>query len=53
MYRDCTKKIKIGDRVIGGGSTVTRQPQTQADHYPLCGVKRGGKSLCQYWGTPL
>ena len=34
-------------------STVARQPQTQADHYPLCGVKRGGKSFCQDRGTPL
>ena len=28
MYRDCTKKIKIGDRVIGGGSPILIQSMT-------------------------
>lgn len=28
MYRDCTKKIQIGDRVIGGGNPVLIQSMT-------------------------
>lgn len=28
MYRDCTKKIKIGDRVIGGGNPILIQSMT-------------------------
>ena len=28
MYRDCTKKIQIGDRVIGGGNPILIQSMT-------------------------
>ena len=28
MYRDCTKVIKIGDKVIGGGNPILIQSMT-------------------------
>ena len=54
MYRDHTRKIRIGDRVIGGGSPIliqsmtnTRTEDSEATVHQILALEKAG---CEMYG---